>query len=455
MAEGTCRFTGLNRLALLLLPLLLLVVMPKPLQALVTDQAILARKVLDRLSVLTLMAGEMDRSISVQREAQKGDYKKAPGAVIRTYGTELVGILLSMGQTAEATRWNMDLGFTQNRTTQPRSQRSSAPRQKPKTKVVTRGVRPNQAKSPAIKANSIVRGKKSPPASAKVSELQPATKAKPPNVAGNSSYRFLPPVRVEPKTGTILGNGLAPKQVSNENRRAHDNTLAPRQGKKASPRREAVQPIRLSNRQPNSLKGLATIRVTLNFRDVELADLVRLLASRANLNIVSQNPIEGRTTVNFDNIPVGTALDTVLRGNRYFYEVKDEIVWIFRQGEEPLETQVFVIRSVPAANIFKTLRKNLEQWDLIQGETGAGHEVSPGDKNFEGKRRASGASNIGTEQARSRRWAIQLEREANAVIVTATRPRLNMIGRFIGAFDNSIPSRGKPNMPTTKDQLPW
>jgi len=84
--------------------------------------------------------------------------------------------------------------------------------------------------------------------------------------------------------------------------------------------------------QTKSLKSLTNETVTMNFRDVEIADIVRLLASKASLNVVSRNQITGRTMVNFENLPVGTAIETILLTNDYGYAARDGVLWIFKEG---------------------------------------------------------------------------------------------------------------------------
>lgn len=122
---------------------------------------------------------------------------------------------------------------------------------------------------------------------------------------------------------------------------------------------QPVKAVSLAPKRDNALRDLSNIKVSLEFRDVQLADLVRLLANKANLNMVSKNPISGQTTVNFQDIPIGTALDTVLKTNGYSYEVRDGVVWVYRVGEEPLETRVFFLRHAMAYEILPLVENTI------------------------------------------------------------------------------------------------
>ncbi|MBU1108900.1 MAG: hypothetical protein KKB51_19640 [Candidatus Riflebacteria bacterium] len=211
----------------------------------------------------------------------------------------------------------------------------------------------------------------------------------------------------------------------------------------------------------NQLKALSDTKVSLNFRDADLADIVRMLASKGNLNIVSRNPIKGKTTVNFDNIHVGMAIDIILRTNDYLYEIKDGVLWIFSRGEEPVETKVFFVRNAVAANILPMIQQALGQTpDLLQRETGSSDSAAStgvstdnttssdttGGNSMMGTGAAAQGSNMGgmsdsssgssSSTANSYRGNVYLDERSNSLIVTAPHSKLNEISKLIEVYDS-------------------
>jgi len=254
-----------------------------------------------------------------------------------------------------------------------------------------------------------------------------------------------------------------------------------------------IKSVSLAPKRDNALRDLSSIMVSIEFRDVQLADLVRLLANKANLNMVSKNPISGQTTVNFQDIPIGTALDTVLKTNGYSYEVRDGVVWVFRVGEEPLETRVFFLRHAMAHEMIPLVENTLQQLDgqldeaasllaaprqaaastmgasaaasapaggaaaaempaaggagaaASAGGAGASGGTAPAPSAAESPAAGSGSTATAVSTAprvsSSGRWSIQADERSNSLIVLAPRPKLDEIARLLEVFDVSMENR--------------
>ncbi len=228
----------------------------------------------------------------------------------------------------------------------------------------------------------------------------------------------------------------------------------------ARPANEPAHAVAITPDSPNKLRSLNDIKVSLNFKDAEIADIARIIAEKAELNIVSRKPIVGRTTVRLDNVAVGTALDVILKGNDYSYDVKDGIVWVLQKGDEPPETMIFFIKHVRAVDLLRLVENCLGQDDappvavptyaapvpadpaMMGGQAGAGSAVGSG----------SDAIDLSTPAAptvaptysvltgprgapTTRRANVILDDRANALIVTAPRRKLEEIARIIAAMD--------------------
>ncbi|RCK80080.1 MAG: Vegetative cell wall protein gp1 precursor (Hydroxyproline-rich glycoprotein 1) [Candidatus Ozemobacter sibiricus] len=225
---------------------------------------------------------------------------------------------------------------------------------------------------------------------------------------------------------------------------------------------EPRQAVVRQTKATSELAAISPIKVTLNFRDVEIADIVRLLATKANLNIISRRQITGRTTVNFEDIPVGTALDTILRHNDYAYELRDGIIWIFPQGDEPSETRVFFVRHVAAGDLVEIVRQNLQQLEAdhrrsSSAMTTMATPAAPGQTALDpvtgrpltGDTTANAPGGSAPDSLRTGssfsgstgRWHLQVDDRSNSLIVTAPRGKLEEIARLLEVFDLPMESR--------------
>ncbi len=123
----------------------------------------------------------------------------------------------------------------------------------------------------------------------------------------------------------------------------------------------AQKVVNLTRDETHKLDKLSTLKVYLTFKEAEIADIVQLLAEKAELNYVSKDPIVGKTSIKFNNIQVGTALDIILKNNGYSYRVKDDVLWVYKKDEEPLETRIFFVQNLEAADLFYVVRNCLAQ----------------------------------------------------------------------------------------------
>ena len=57
----------------------------------------------------------------------------------------------------------------------------------------------------------------------------------------------------------------------------------------------------------------SSIQVSLSFQDAKLVNVVRMLLSEDNLNLIMGEDVSGRVTVNLDDVSLETALDAILR----------------------------------------------------------------------------------------------------------------------------------------------
>lgn len=67
-------------------------------------------------------------------------------------------------------------------------------------------------------------------------------------------------------------------------------------------------------------------RVTMNFQNAKLINVVRLLASQDNLNLILSGDIQGELTLTLEDVSLETALDAILHVNGYEWFLQDNII---------------------------------------------------------------------------------------------------------------------------------
>ncbi len=84
---------------------------------------------------------------------------------------------------------------------------------------------------------------------------------------------------------------------------------------------------RIANPDQGMLRGDAFDRkVTFNFRDAEIRDILRVIGETYRLNILGVNLVDKRITVSLHDVKLRDAFDTILRTNGFRYKVIGKIV---------------------------------------------------------------------------------------------------------------------------------
>ncbi len=130
----------------------------------------------------------------------------------------------------------------------------------------------------------------------------------------------------------------------------------------------------------NSSKGYAGQKMSFDFVDTDIRNILKLLAEVANLNIVWGSDVEGKISMRLDNVAWDQALEMVLKPNGLTYQIEDEVLWVVprsklvdmeiaekkRKGAlmaakrlqgvfEAKVVEFIIVRHRPVADIFKML----------------------------------------------------------------------------------------------------
>jgi type IV pilus assembly protein PilQ len=167
------------------------------------------------------------------------------------------------------------------------------------------------------------------------------------------------------------------------------------------PQKKSFKPpasISLNNYQgrsaPDALKKKDLI--SLDVREAEIANVLRLLAKQSNLNIVAGKEVAGKITVSLVKVSTKEALDMVVKANGFDYITEGDVILVKSResfGESELETKVYHLKYIDAYNVKNAARQVLSpqarmeifyaNFSPVQGakaNTETGDESAPEDR---------------------------------------------------------------------------
>lgn len=131
----------------------------------------------------------------------------------------------------------------------------------------------------------------------------------------------------------------------------------------------------LSKGQRTFVYGLDEKAITLDVKDMELADVLRMIADQSGLNIVTSKNVKGLVTINLLNVPVEKALDAILKVNNCSYLKEDSIIEVYTYPEltqkmqfSQLVTKVFRLEHVKALDLKQMLSTLKSERGKIEAE---------------------------------------------------------------------------------------
>ncbi len=117
--------------------------------------------------------------------------------------------------------------------------------------------------------------------------------------------------------------------------------------------------------------------VTLSFKDTDLQNVLRIISRKTGLNIImSQKDVKGTVTVHLEDVPLGAALDSILKTNGLSFVLEPgNIVRVVprkevRKKEIELKTVHRPVNWVPASGVKETLEPFLTEDGQIQADDG-------------------------------------------------------------------------------------
>lgn len=129
--------------------------------------------------------------------------------------------------------------------------------------------------------------------------------------------------------------------------------------------------------------GYVGERITLNFQDIEVRSVLAIIADVTGLNLVASDGVQGRVTLNLEDVPWDQALDLVLESHGLSSRQEGNVIVVAPSAElarreqleiqsreqweslAPLETEYIPLNYAKAANIAALLRGGDEGFGLL------------------------------------------------------------------------------------------
>ncbi len=172
---------------------------------------------------------------------------------------------------------------------------------------------------------------------------------------------------------------------------------------------------------------------SMEFRDVEVGDLLRVFAHDYGLNILVDKDVKGEVTASFSNISLEEALKVILKNNNLALEKDGNIIRVFPH----LIAKTFVLRSAEAKELLEGARSSSGSESGEGGEGGEGVGGAGGEGDSGGG--VSGENTI--YDLLSQEGKIFLGKLPNSLLVIDYPPNVKNIESYLEAVDRKTTSR--------------
>ncbi len=113
--------------------------------------------------------------------------------------------------------------------------------------------------------------------------------------------------------------------------------------------------------------------ISLTFKDVNIEDALKVIAEASGLNIILDNDVKAKVSINLKEVPWQVALDNLLKTNEFTYKKQGNIIRIItmetlKREEEtlPLVTKIILLNFAKAEDIQKSLAKIISPRGTIE-----------------------------------------------------------------------------------------
>ncbi len=109
----------------------------------------------------------------------------------------------------------------------------------------------------------------------------------------------------------------------------------------------------------SSVQVTAPGNITVDFKDAEIKNVLRILAFKSGVNIVAGKDVTGSVTIRLVDVPWEKALDVILKTYGYAYDRQENVIRVStleNLKKEELSTEVFTLNYSRASDIEKSIK---------------------------------------------------------------------------------------------------
>ncbi|UCH12106.1 MAG: secretin and TonB N-terminal domain-containing protein [Candidatus Omnitrophota bacterium] len=118
-------------------------------------------------------------------------------------------------------------------------------------------------------------------------------------------------------------------------------------------------------------KATAPGNVTIDFKDADILNVLRILSIKSGVNIVAGKDVEGTVTIRLVDVPWEKALDVVLKTYGFAYEREANIIRVATVeslGLEPVKTEVFRISYAKAEDVAGSIKEIVSERGTVKAD---------------------------------------------------------------------------------------
>ncbi|MEK6727589.1 MAG: secretin and TonB N-terminal domain-containing protein [Candidatus Omnitrophota bacterium] len=112
----------------------------------------------------------------------------------------------------------------------------------------------------------------------------------------------------------------------------------------------------------NTENFLAATNVTLDFKEADIQNVLKIISYKSGVNIVTTPDVVGNVTIRLMDVPWDTALDMILKTYGFAYQKQGNIILVTKleniskiAAEESLQTEIFTLKFLDAQDAQKIL----------------------------------------------------------------------------------------------------
>jgi type IV pilus assembly protein PilQ len=198
------------------------------------------------------------------------------------------------------------------------------------------------------------------------------------------------------------------------------------------------QDVQVTNLDGTPVLADSTENVTLDFKDADIQNVLRIISYKSGVNIVTTPDVIGNVTIRLVDVPWDKALDVVLQTYGFGYEKKGNIITVapiskltdMKKAEadlaqvQPTVTEVFTLKYVDALDAKKAIEPQLSprgKITVLQMTGQAGWEFATTSK--------------GEGMAKRKRGAEESTSRSKVLIVSDVPPVLDKIREVVAQID--------------------